>query len=554
MDKVSSVKIQRPLWDQEEHPEETQNLESMAQLYEGTFRTVQEGTVVRGKILAILNEGVVVDIGYKSEGMIPREEFSHESLALLQPGAEIEVYLEEWEDSEGNVVLSKEKADKIKIWESIERAYVNHDVIEGKVVARIKGGLTVDLGGVKGFLPGSQVDLRPVRNFDSLIGQTYRMKILKMNQRRGNIVLSRRVLLEEDRDRKKRETLSLLQVGQVVEGAIKNITEYGAFVDLGGIDGLLHITDMSWGRVSHPSEIFKVGERISVVVLKYDRENEKVSLGFKQTAADPWSMVDQKYQVGQRVSGKVVSITDYGAFVELEQGVEGLVHVSEMSWTHKVRHPSKIVSVGSRVEAQVLNVDKENKRISLGMKQLEQNPWDQMVEKYPVGSRIEGKVRNLTEFGAFIGLDEGIDGLVHISDISWVKHIKHPSEVLKKGQMVDAVVLNVDREKERISLGIKQLTPDPWDQEIPQKYRVGDDIQGKVVKVADFGIFVELEDGVEGLIYSSEISKDPSARPDEFSNVGNDVMARIIKVDKAERKIGLSMKAYMKSQERGSRR
>ncbi len=554
MDKGSSVKIQRPLWDQEEQSEEFKNLESMAQLYEGTFRTVQEGTVVRGKVIAILNEGIVVDIGYKSEGMIPQEEFSRESLTRLEPGAEIEVYLEEWEDNEGNVVLSKEKADKIKIWESIERACVNHDIIEGKVVARIKGGLTVDLGGVKGFLPGSQVDLRPVHNFDSLLGQTFKMKILKMNQKRGNIVLSRRVLLEEDRDQKKRETLSRIQVGQTVEGVIKNITEYGAFVDLGGIDGLLHITDMSWGRVGHPTELFKVGERISVVVLKYDRDNEKVSLGYKQRAADPWSTVNEKYQVGQRVSGKVVSITDYGAFVELEQGVEGLVHVSEMSWTHKVRHPSKIVSVGDRVEAQVLNVDKENKRISLGMKQLESNPWDQMVEKYPVGSRIEGKVRNLTEFGAFLGLEEGIDGLVHISDISWVKHIKHPSEVLKKGQKVEAVVLNVDREKERISLGIKQITPDPWEQEIPQKYRVGDDIKGKVVKVADFGIFVELEDGVEGLIYSSEISKDPSARPDEFSNVGNEMMARIIKVDKAERKIGLSMKALLKNQERGARR
>jgi len=531
-----------------EGDEEGQN--EMERLYEESFKSFEEGAVIKGRVLQIRQDGVVVDVGYKSEGIIPIEEFIAGEAEKLQPGDEIEVYLEEREDNNGNVVLSKEKADKMKIWEQLEEACNNEVAVKGKVVARIKGGMTVDINGVKGFLPGSQVDLRPVRNLDSLIGQTFDMRVLKINQRRGNIVLSRRALLEEVRDKKKTETLANLQEGVVIEGIVKNITEYGAFIDLGGIDGLLHITDMSWGRVSHPSELFMVGDKIKVMVLKFDRETEKVSLGLKQLKSDPWATADQKYPVGQRVRGKVVSLTDYGAFVELEEGIEGLVHVSEMSWTHKVRHPSKLVAMGDIIDAVVLSIDKNSKRISLGMKQIEPNPWDVIAERYPVGSRIEGKVRNLTEFGAFVGLDEGIDGLIHISDISWTKHLKHPSEALKKGQKVEAVVLSVDKDKERLSLGLKQLAADPWDGEIPSKYRVSDVVTCKVIKITDFGVFVELEDGVEGLIHISEIDKDPHTKVEDLLKLDDEVTAKIIKVDTAERKIGLSIKAFKKEKEK----
>lgn len=530
---------------------EDEGQDEMARLYEESFKSVEEGSVVKGKVIQVRQDGIVVDVGYKSEGIIPIDEVNPKELANIKVGDYIEVYLEEREDSEGNIVLSKEKADKIKIWEQIEEACNQEMVVSGKVVARIKGGMTVDINGVKGFLPGSQVDLRPVRNLDSLIGQTFDLKVLKVNQRRGNIVLSRRALLEEVRDKKKTETLSTLAEGAVIEGTVKNITEYGAFIDLGGIDGLLHITDMSWGRVSHPSELFMVGDKAKVMVLKYDRENEKVSLGLKQLSNDPWAGADKKYPVGTRVRGKVVSLTDYGAFVELEQGIEGLVHVSEMSWTQKVRHPSKVLGMGDIIDAVVLSIDKNNKRISLGMKQIEPNPWDVIAEKYPVGSRIEGKVRNLTDFGAFVGLEEGIDGLIHISDISWTKHLKHPSEVLKKGQKVDAVVLSVDREKERLSLGLKQLSSDPWDYDIPNTYKVGENVSCKVIKITDFGVFVELEGGVEGLIHISEIDKDAHAKVEDLLKLDDEVTAKIIKVDTAERKIGLSIKAHKKEQDRG---
>ena len=530
---------------------EGESQEEMSRLYDESFKSVEEGSVVRGRVIQIRQDGVVVDVGYKSEGIIPIEEISREELAKIKTGDEIEVYLEEREDSEGNIVLSKEKADKIKIWEQIEEACNQDMTVTGRVVARIKGGMTVDINGVKGFLPGSQVDLRPVRNLDSLIGQTFELKVLKVNQRRGNIVLSRRALLEAVRDKKKAETLSTLQEGSVIDGVVKNITEYGAFIDLGGIDGLLHITDMSWGRVSHPSEVFAVSDRVKVMVLKYDRENEKVSLGLKQLTSDPWTTADKKYPVGSRVRGKVVSLTDYGAFVELEEGIEGLVHVSEMSWTQKVRHPSKVVAMGDIIEAVVLSIDKDSKRISLGMKQVEPNPWDVIAEKYPVGSRIEGRVRNLTDFGAFVGLDEGIDGLIHISDISWTKHLKHPSEVLKKGQKVEAVVLSVDKDKERLSLGLKQLDQDPWDGDIPSRFRVGDVVTCKVIKITDFGVFVELEGGVEGLIHISEIDKDPHAKVEDLLKLDDEVTAKIIKVDTSDRKIGLSIRAFKKEQDKG---
>lgn len=529
--------------------DELMNKEELEKLYEETFKTVKEGTVIKGTIMKIGLEGVMVDIGYKSEGIVPIAGFSGKELAELKVGNVIEVYLEDKENDEGNIVLSKDKADKIKIWEAIEEACIKGSPMQGIIVAKIKGGLTVDISGVKAFLPGSQIDLRPIRDMDHLIGKSYPMKVLKVNQKRGNIVLSRRAVLEEDREKRRGATLSKLSEGEKVQGVVKNITEYGVFIDLGGIDGLLHITDMSWGRISHPSELFMIGDKVEVVVLKYDRENERVSLGYKQKTPDPWGMAEERYPVGKKVRGKIVSITEYGAFIELEEGVEGLVHISEMSWTQKIKHPSKLVAMGDVIDAIVLTVDRESRKISLGMKQVEPNPWELITGKYKVGERMEGKIRSLTEFGAFVGLEEGIDGLIHISDISWTRHLKHPSEVLKKGQKVEAVILSIDRDKERISLGIKQLTPDPWEKEIPEKFRVGDLVGGKVVKVTEFGVFLELEEGIEGLVYSSEMERGSGAKGapgkmEDIAKVGEEISARIVKVDTSERKIGLTMKTH----------
>jgi small subunit ribosomal protein S1 len=523
--------------------------EALAALYEETFKNLEEGTITEGRVVALTKDKVVVDIGYKSEGMIPSDQFSHEDLQNIKIDDRIQVYIEECEDADGNLVLSKEKADKMKIWEELEKLYKEEKSIDGKVVSRIKGGMMVDIG-VKAFLPGSQIDLHPVRDLDGLVGRTFPMKIIKINHRRGNVVVSRRVLLEETRDKKRQTTLATLKEGQLIQGMVKNITDYGAFIDLGGIDGLLHITDMSWGRVGHPSEMFNVGDRVEVSVLKYDRETGRISLGLKQKSADPWTNVAGKYPIGTRVKGRVVSLTDYGAFVELEPGVEGLVHVSEMSWTHEVRHPSRVVAIGDQVEAAVLNVDPASRKISLGMKQTAPNPWDMVEGKYPIGTRIEGKVKSLTDFGAFIGLDEGIDGLIHISDMSWTKHIKHPSELFKKGQKVEAVVLRIDKEKERLSLGYKQLSRDPWDDEIPGRYRVGDSTTGKVTKMADFGIFVELEGGIEGLIHISEAGLDQSGKLEEKFKLQDEVTAKIIKVDREERKIALSLRDHQLDSER----
>ncbi len=451
---------------------------------------------------------VIVDIGYKCEGHIPIHEFldpNGENTAIV--GDQVDVLLERRDDEEDVILLSKEKASKIKIWEEISSAYQQDGEIEGTVIAKVKGGLSVDLGGMTAFLPGSQVDLQPVRNIDSLVGQTFKFKILKYNKKRRNVVLSRRVIMEKERSEQKSATLANLEEGKVVTGTVKNITDYGVFVDLGGIDGLLHVTDMSWGRIGHPSDVFHVGDPIDVKILSFDRDNEKVSLGLKQLTEDPWLIASQKYPVGERVRGKVVSLTDYGAFVELEPGVEGLIHVSEMSWTKKVRHPSKIVSVGDVVESEVLDIDIEKKRISLSMKHVEPNPWDIIGEKYPEGTIIEGKIKNITDFGIFIGIDEGIDGLVHISDISWTKRIKHPSEIFKKGQEVQAKVLKIDKENERFSLGIKQLAEDPW-KTIDQRYPIGKSVSGLVTNKTDFGVFIELEEGIEGLIHVSEVSRD----------------------------------------------
>jgi small subunit ribosomal protein S1 len=514
---------------------------ALAALYEETFKNLEEGTITEGRVVAVTKDKVVVDIGYKSEGMIPNDQFSTEELQNVKVGDRLQVYIEECEDADGNLVLSKEKADKMKIWEELEKLFNDGKSIDGKIVARIKGGMMVDIG-VKAFLPGSQIDLHPVRDLDGLVGRTFPLKIIKINHRRGNVVVSRRVLLEETRDSKRKTTLSTLKEGQLIHGVVKNITDYGAFIDLGGIDGLLHITDMSWGRVGHPSEMFNIGDKVEVSVLKYDRETGRISLGLKQKSADPWTGVASKYAVGTRVRGRVVSLTDYGAFIELEPGVEGLVHVSVMSWTHEVRHPSRVVSIGDQVEAAVLNVDPASRKISLGMKQTAPNPWDMVEGKYAIGTRIEGKVKSLTDFGAFVGLEEGIDGLIHISDMSWTKHIKHPSELFKKGQKVEAVVLRIDKEKERLSLGYKQLKNDPWDDEIPNRYAVGDVAVGKVSKVADFGIFVELDGGVEGLIHISEAGLDPQAKLEEKFKLQDEVTAKIIKVDREERKIALSLR------------
>lgn len=518
-------------------------------LYEETFRNFEEGTIIEGRVVAVSKDKVVVDIGYKSEGIIPADQFVPEDLQGLKVGDRLQVYIEEREDADGNLVLSKEKADKMKVWEELEKAHKDEKVVDGRIISRIKGGMMVDIG-VKAFLPGSQIDLHPVRDLDGLVGKTFPLKIIKINHRRGNVVVSRRVLLEETRDKKRQTTLSTLKEGQLIQGMVKNITEYGAFIDLGGIDGLLHITDMSWGRVGHPSELFVIGDKVEVMVLKYDRETGRISLGLKQKGSDPWTNVASKYPIGTRVKGRVVSLTDYGAFIELEPGVEGLVHVSEMSWTHEVRHPSRLVSVGDQVEAAVLNVDPNNRKISLGMKQTAPNPWDMVEAKYPSGTRIEGKVKSLTDFGAFVGLDEGIDGLIHISDMSWTKHVKHPSELFKKGQKVDAIVLRIDKEKERLSLGYKQLSRDPWEDEIPSKYRLGTSVNGKVTKITDFGVFVELEGGLEGLIHISETGLEPSVRMEEKFKVQDEVTAKIIKVDRDERKIALSLREHVMDTER----
>ncbi|MBW1998336.1 MAG: 30S ribosomal protein S1 [Deltaproteobacteria bacterium] len=519
------------------------------ELYEESLRSIQEGELVRGEIVQVDKEFVLVDIGYKSEGQIPIHEFiDDQGNITAKVGDKVDVLLERREDDEGIILLSKEKAKKIKVWDEIKEIYEKDGTIKGKIVSRVKGGMSVDIG-LAAFLPGSQIDLKPVKDFDSLIGTTHEFKILKYNRRRSNIVLSRRAILEAERNRLRQKTLEILENGAVLQGKVKNITDYGLFIDLGGIDGLLHITDMSWGRVGHPSELYQVGDEITVKILNFDRETERVSLGLKQLKPDPWTQADEKYPVGSRVGGRVVSLADYGAFVEIEEGIEGLIHVSEMSWTRKIRHPSQVVKVGDEVEAVVLSIDSANKRISLGLKQIEPNPWDIIEEKYPVGTTIEGRIKNITDFGIFIGIDEGIDGLVHISDFSWTKRVKHPSEIYKKGQLVQAVVLNIDKENERFSLGIKQLTPDPWES-VPEKYKLGTRVTGVVTNVTDFGIFVELEEGIEGLIHVSELSKDKSGNPLSRFKTDDVIQAKVINVSKGEKKIGLSIKKLEESDEK----
>jgi small subunit ribosomal protein S1 len=519
------------------------------ELYEESLKTIQEGGLVQGEIVHVDKEFVLIDIGYKSEGQIPIGEFiDGEGKVTARVGDKVDVLLERREDDEGIIILSKEKAAKIKIWDEIKEIYEKGASIKGKIVARVKGGMSVDIG-LPAFLPGSQINLKPIKDFDSFIGTVHEFKILKYNKRRSNIVLSRRAILESERIALREKTLNRLKVGEIMEGTVKNITEYGLFVDLGGIDGLLHITDMSWGRVGHPSELYKVGDPITIKVLNYDQQMGRVSLGLKQLKTDPWLKAHEKYSVRTRVKGRVVSLADYGAFVEVEEGIEGLIHVSEMSWTRKIRHPSQVVKVGAEVEALVMNIDTASKRISLGLKQTQANPWDLIGERYPVGTTIEGRIKNITDFGIFIGIDEGIDGLVHISDISWTKRIKHPSELYKKGQSVQAVVLNIDKESERFSLGIKQLAQDPWD-EVPYKYKPGTRVTGTVTNITDFGIFVELEEGIEGLIHVSELAKEKGGNPLSRFNVDDVIQAKVINVSRGDKKIGLSIKRLEETEER----
>jgi len=506
---------------------------------------VKEGSIVRGRVVRFTDDSVIVDIGHKSEGEIPKSEFLQPDGTLsVAEGDVVEVYLDSFEDNDGEMVLSRERAEMFRAWDRISDAYEKSEIVEGRVIARVKGGLSVDIG-VKAFLPGSQVDLRPVRNLDKLIGAKLSFKIIKFNKKRGNIVLSRRVLLEQDREKLRSETLSHLKEAAVLKGIVKNITDYGAFIDLGGIDGLLHITDMSWGRINHPSQMFEVGQEIEVKVLSYDEARQRVSLGYKQLQNDPWLTVAERYTVSSRAKGTVVSLTDYGAFVEMEQGVEGLIHISEMSWSKRIKHPSKVVQVGDEVEVVILAMDTENRRISLGMKQIEPNPWDIVKEKYQEGDIIRGKIRNITDFGIFVGIEDGIDGLIHISDISWTDRINHPGDLFKKGDELEAKILQIDAENERFSLGIKQLGDDPW-VKASREFSAGTKGKGRVTKVVDFGAFVELSPGVEGMIHISELSDENVGKVEDVVKEGDEVEFVVLSSDSEERKFSLSRKALQR--------
>jgi len=518
-------------------------------LFEQSLKSPKPGEVVTGRVVVIGRDSVTIDIGYKSEGHIRLDEFTtRDGTITVEEGDQIDVYFESSDNESGEIVLSRQKAEQFRVWREIEQAFEREGAVDGTIVGKVKGGLKVDIG-VAAFLPGSHADLRPSRNLDRYIGQRGRFAILKFNRSRGNVVVSRRAVLERERTQLKSETLKVLEEGVILEGTVKNITDYGAFVDLGGIDGLLHVTDMSWGRVGHPSEVLNVADRVKVVVLKYDPERERVSLGMKQILPDPWTTIGERLPLNARIRGKVVSLTDYGAFVEIERGVEGLIHVSEMSWTKRVTHPSKVLEVGQEVDVQVLDVDPTNRRISLGLKQTEPNPWEMVRIKHPVGSQLKGKIKSITDFGLFVEVEESIDGLVHVSDLHWSKKVKHPSELYKKGDDVEAVVLGIDVDNERISLGIKQLTEDPWSQ-VPRRYPVGTRVKGAVTSLTDFGAFVELEEGVEGLIHVSQLSNERVDKPSSLFKLGDVVEAEVTNVDSREKRIGLSIKALRKSEER----
>ena len=512
----------------------------MSRMYEETLKTFVEGSIVPGKVLEVRGDGVLVDIGYKSEGMIHASEFA--DISAVKPGDVFNVLLEGIEDEEGMVMLSKSRAEQQERWNQVLETYKEGSIVNGDVRSRVKGGFIVDVGGVESFLPGSQVDVSPVHDPDAMVGKTLEFKIIKINDDRRNIVLSRRELMEDRRRDRKRELLTEIKVGQVRKGMVKNITDFGVFVDLDGMDGLLHITDMSWGRINHPTEMVKVGEELEVVILDVNMEKERVSLGLKQRSANPWDNIEAKYPVGSRLRGKVVNLVPYGAFVEIEQGVEGLVHVSEISWTKRIARASDVLAVNQEVDVVVLNVNKEEQKIALGIRQTEENPWDGVRMRYPIGARVSGKVRNLTSYGAFVELEEGIDGMVHVSDMSWTRKVNHPSEIMKKGDEVAAVVLEVDPDNQRISLGLKQAQEDPWST-IAARLKVGQMVKGKVTKLASFGAFVEIEEGIDGLVHISQISDDRVEKVKDVLKVGQEVQARIVRIDQVDRKIGLSIKA-----------
>ncbi|HEX8747628.1 MAG TPA: 30S ribosomal protein S1 [Pyrinomonadaceae bacterium] len=510
--------------------------------FEQEQKAFQEGEVVRGTVVGITERGVVIDFGYKSEGIVPQNEFMEGNELTVKPGDEVEVLVKSMETSEGFPVLSRADAVRMKAWDELEKAYSTGTSIKGRVTERIKGGLRVDIDGIAAFLPGSQVDVRPVRNLDSLRNQEIEAKVIKLNRKRSNVVLSRKAIIEERNEGVKHKTLNQIEEDIIVEGQIKNLTDYGAFVDLGGIDGLLHVTDMSWGRLQNPAELFKVGDTVQVKVLKFDKDRERVSLGYKQLQPDPWQSVEERFPIGRRMHGKVASVTDYGAFIELEAGVEGLVHVSEMSWSKRIKHPSKLVNMGDDVDVEVLSIDPKARRISLGMKQVQSNPWDTLKERYEVGSKVRGRVRNLTDFGAFIEVEDGVDGLVHVSDISWAKRIKHPGEVLKKGQEIEAVITSIDTENRRLSLSIKDLEPNAWDRFVTE-HKPGDVVKGKIARFANFGAFVELGDNLEGLCHISELSDDRVERPEQAVAIGQEMDFKILRIDAEAKKIGLSARA-----------
>lgn len=531
----------------------TEDFAALFEEYSGDVQHFRNGDLVEGEVLEVADDYVVVDIGGKSEGRIPLSEFKRaDGLVAVSAGDKVEVLIKQGIDADGQCHISKEEADRKKVWDSIEQKYDADELVRGRIVGRVKGGLQVDIG-VKAFLPGSQVELRPTRNLDKYIDEEFAFKIIKFSKQRDNIVLSRRALLENERVQLKTKTLARLYEGAIIEGIVKNITDYGAFVDLGGIDGLLHITDMSWGRVSHPSEVFHVGDEIQVKVLKFNAESERVSLGYKQLTPDPWEGASDRYPDGVQVLGRVVSLIEYGAFVELEEGIEGLVHISEMSWTKRIKHPSRVVHEGQIIEVVVLSLDPKDKKVSLGMKQIEPNPWTLLEERYPVGTIILGRVRNITEFGVFIGIEDGIDGLVHITDISWTQKIRQISDLYQRGDEVEAVVLNIDVENERFSLGIKQLEPDPWEA-IPSRYPPGKIVETKITKLTDFGAFAEIEEGVEGLIHISELSDERIEDPEQVVKVGESRKAEVISVDPRERKIALSIKSFVRRSETGDLR
>jgi small subunit ribosomal protein S1 len=537
---ASNDEKKKPLQPRQADSSNLENLgmDELLDLY--TRPTLTEGEIVKGRVIKVTPSDVVVDIGYKSEGLLPVNEVTgYDGQVRVKRGDEIEVFIERFEDSSGYVALSREKAARMRVWDDIEAAYKADQPISGRVIDRVKGGLQVDVGGIKAFLPGSLIDTKPVKNLDALRGHEMKFKIVSFDKKRSNVVLSRRAILEVEQAAAKKTTFGRLKEGELTHGVVKNITEYGVFVDLGGVDGLLHITDISWGRVTHPSEYFNVADEIEVIVLKFDPDSERVSLGYKQKSPDPWSDVADRYPLGSRVKGRVVSLTDYGAFLELEEGVEGLIHVSEMSWTKKIRHPAKMLNIGEEVEAVVSDVNVANRRISLSLKALEQNPWDTIAQRFPVGSVIEGRVRNLTDFGAFVEVEEGIDGLIHISDMSWHRRLKHPSEVLKKGDVVKARVINVDGENQRLSLSIREFLPNEWDN-FAKLHNVGDEVIGQISKITDFGLFIRLADGVEGLAHVSEVQRDARQKLDKTFHPGDGIRARIIKIDPAERKIGLT--------------